>query len=217
MKVGTDSVLLGAWCDGNQARNILDLGTGTGILALMLAQRFPDTRITAIEVNPDAYEEAVHNVASSAWAGRIETIHQDLAQYNPTEKFDLIIANPPFFHSDLKSTKAGKATARHAAHFDAKSFAACSRWLSSIGKLAGVYPVDVFQRFEKEMDVLGFHPSRIMKVHPIPEKPPHRILFEFSRQKMRNAGMDSIVIESEGRHGYSEKYRELTRDFYLNF
>lgn len=217
MKVGTDSVLLGAWCDGANSTSILDLGTGTGLLALMMAQRFSGSRITAIEVNPDAYDEATNNVVASPWADRIRIIHQDLADYDPTEEFDLIIANPPFFHSDLKSPEAGKATARHAAHFDIKGFAGCTRWLNPYGILAGVYPVDIFQKFKSEMDLVGFYLKRIMEVHPTPEKPPHRVLFEFSTQKMRNTDTDSIVIESEGRHAYSEKYRELTEDFYLNF
>lgn len=217
MKVGTDSVLLGAWCEGTEAPKILDIGTGTGILALMMAQRFPDSRITAIELNPDAYKEAAYNIKSSPWSERIQIIHQDLIKYNPTEKFDLIIANPPFFHSDLKSPESGKATARHAAHFDAKGLANSTRWLSPNGRLAGVYPVDIFQKFQVDMETQGFFAVRIMKVHPTPQKPAHRILFEFSAQKMRNTDMDSIVIESEGRHAYSEKYRELTKEFYLNF
>lgn len=217
MKVGTDSVLLGAWCDGTNSKSILDPGTGTGLLALMMAQRFPASRITAIEVNPDAYKEAVHNVAISPWSDRIKVIHQDLANYNPTGKFDLIIANPPFFHSDLKSPEPGKAAARHASHFNVKGFAACTQWLSPDGIIAGIYPVDIFQKFKSEMELLGFYPTRIMEVYPTPEKPPHRVLFEFSDQKIRNTDIDSIVIESEGRHVYSEKYRELTKNFYLNF
>jgi len=217
MKVGTDSVLLGAWCNGADSTSILDLGTGTGILSLMMAQRFSASRITAIEVNLDAYKEAMQNAALSPWSDRIQIINQDLANFNTNEKFDLVIANPPFFHSDLKSTESGKATARHAAQFDVKRFAASTEWLSANGRLAGVYPVDIFQRFKHEMEALDFYPLRIMEVHPTPEKPPHRILFEFSRQKMPNTDMDSIVIESEGRHRYSEKYKGLTRDFYLNF
>jgi len=217
MKVGTDSVLLGAWCNGSKAMNILDIGTGTGILALLMAQRFSASQVTAIEVNPAAYEEAVYNVASSPWSDRIHLINRDLINFSTDEKFDLVIANPPFFHSDLKSHQTGKATARHATDFNINSFANSTKWLSPNGRLAGVYPVDIFQKFKSEMDLLGFHPLRIMKVHATPEKSPHRILFEFSGQKTCNTDIDSIVIESKGRHGYSEKYRELTKDFYLNF
>jgi len=217
MKVGTDSVLLGAWCKGVKGENILDIGTGTGILSLMMAQRYPDSRITAIEVNAEAFEEAKFNIAWSPWSDRIELHHTDLSEYNPTEKFDLIIANPPFFHADLKSPETGKATARHAAHFNLNGFANSTSWLQPTGRLAGVYPVDIYPKFEREMVLLGFYPERIMKVHPTPEKPAHRILFEFTCGEKRNTAEESLVIESDGRHMYSEEYKKLTGEFYLNF
>jgi len=217
MKVGTDSVLLGAWCNGSQEGNIIDIGTGTGILTLMMAQRFPKSRITAIEAHTSAYEEALFNIESSLWANQIELLHKDLATYNPQEKFDLILANPPYFHEDLKSPEKGKAAARHADHFDVKGFAACTAWLKPDGRLAGIYPVDIYQRFEREMALLSFYPLRIMEVCATPVKPAHRILFEFSAYKTSKPTYDSIVIERNGRHVYSEEYKALTSEFYLNF
>jgi len=217
MKVGTDSVLLGAWVHGGDARNILDLGTGTGILALMMAQRFAKSKITALEVNKEAYDEAQINVDASPWSDRIDLKNGDIANYNPSDKFDLILANPPYFQMDLRSAEKGKAMARHASKFDVKDFASSSRWLRNTGVLAGIYPKEIYEKLKAEMESLGFFANRILKVHPTPQKDYHRVVFEFSRSNGEKPKEECLVIESDGRHQYSDEYKSLTADFYLNF
>ncbi len=217
MKVGTDGVLLGAWCDAQHtARSILDIGTGTGLIALMLAQRNPEARITAIEPNPEAALDAKANFTASPFREKCTLLEISLQDFNPDTNFDLIVSNPPFFQNSLQNPDPGRTQARHTAGFSPEHLAATSRWLSPKGKLAGIYPVDVFEVFQDFAAKAGMFPVRKMTVYPNPEKPAHRILFEFSRFP-GPIQTEELTIETLGRHQFGEKYMALTRDFYLKF
>ncbi len=216
MKVGTDGVLLGAWCDVHNRTRILDIGTGTGLIALMLAQRNQGASITAIEPNPDAAADARANFAMSPFREKCTLLETLLQDYNPDTNFDLIVSNPPFFQNSLQNPDPGRTQARHTSGFSPEDLAATTRWLSPKGKLAGIYPADVFEEFQDFAAKAGLFPTRKMTVYPNPEKPAHRILFEFSRFQAPTE-TEELTIETNGRHQFGEKYMALTRDFYLKF
>lgn len=217
MKVGTDGVVLGAWVSVENSKRALDMGTGTGLIALMLAQRNSEIQITAIEPNEAALKDARMNIENSKWKDRIELLESSLQDFETPSKFDLIVSNPPFFHRDLLSPNEGRSMARHASDFDQFAFAKASEYLDENGLLAGIYPVPIFEAFDSAAHNLGLFPRRICEVHPTPSKLPHRILFEYSFTEVENSAHSSLIIEENGRHRYSENYIDLTREFYLNF
>ena len=141
MKVGTDGTLLGAWASLRSAGTILDIGTGTGLIAIMAAQRSPEARITAIDIDADCITQARENVAASPWSDRIEVVHSSLQDFEPAIRFERIISNPPYFVDSLRSPDAARSTARHT---DTLPFAelsqGVSRLLSPTGRFALILP-----------------------------------------------------------------------------
>lgn len=216
MKVGTDGVLLGAWVSVTHSKKALDIGTGTGLIALMLTQRNDEIQVTAIEPNELALNDARINIENSEWKDRIKLVDSSLEDFESASKFDLILSNPPFFHRDLLSPNEDRSMARHALDFDHVAFAKTSDFLEQTGVLAGIYPVSIFKKFDSAARVLGLKPRRICEVQPTPSKAPHRILFEYSFAEVENCSFSTLIIEENGRHRYSEKYIDLTREFYLN-
>ncbi len=176
MKVGTDGVLLGAWCPLKSKPNkILDIGTGTAIIAMMVAQRNSTATITAIEIDEKALIDANFNVENCPWANRIKIIQRSLQEFTPTLKFDSIISNPPFFENSLKSNSGGKIKARHtdSLHYsDILNFA--SNHLSKIGVLHLILPVENAEKCIETAIEGGFYLKRICKVQPVPHKNAHR-------------------------------------------
>ncbi len=217
MKVGTDGVLLGAWCNSDKRANALDIGTGTGLIALMLAQRDASLQITAIEPNANACADAKINFQNSNWANRIDLHQLELAEYTPHGSFDLIISNPPFFHGALKNPNHGKTMARHAISFDSNALLNTAKWLSPLGIIAGIYPTEIFEKMQESASQYKLFLQRACTVKPTPEKVGHRVLFEFGFNPCDQPTFETLVIESDGRHRYSDDYKSLTRDFYLNF
>jgi len=217
MKVGTDGVLLGAWTDVENAARILDIGTGTGLLALMLAQRAPNALIDAIEIEENAYIQATENVAESPWKDRINIIHRALQDFEPAEKYDLIVSNPPYFLHSLKNPDTAKKTARHTdTLMPTELITYAKRLLHENGRLSVIYPTTEALLFIKEAEKKMLHCSRITKVFPNIGAKEKRLLMEFSVMptECRN---DEIYIENNVRHNYTEAYKVLTKDFYLNF
>lgn len=217
MKVGTDGVLLGAWCGAENAKSALDIGTGTGLIAIMLAQRFPHLEIQAIEPNSDAFSDAEANVDDCTWNERIKLVHSSLADFKPSASFDLIVSNPPFFHDDLKAPEQGRNMARHADGFDFKALLQTKRWLTENGMIAGIYPVEIFDKMKIAATDMGLYLHETCMVKPTPEKSAHRVLFAFGKNNTENQKISELVIESDGRHQFSDEYKMLTSAFYLKF
>jgi tRNA1Val (adenine37-N6)-methyltransferase len=246
MKVGTDGVLLGAWANccrdaylrpfwANCCRDaylrpfgsrqsavgssrMLDIGTGTGLIALMLAQRFRDARITAVEMDEAAAIQAGENIASSLWSDRIELLLADFRIWMPPadRKFDLVVCNPPFFTRSLKNPDIQKATARHDDELPLVQLIPKSAgFLSPVGKLAIILPFDRFQEAMVLARENGLFLSRRLDIRGNPLAPAKRILLEWGRQD-RTAEMAELVIESGGRGVYTEDYKRLTGEFYLD-
>ena len=216
MKVGTDGVLLGAWCSCEKAKTALDIGTGTGLIALMLAQRNSKIQVTAIEPNALAVKDAACNFENSGWSERIVLQNTDLESFKTNKTFDLIISNPPFFKNSLHAPDSGRNLARHITGFSPAIFAEASTLLTADGIIAGIYPSDIFSEFDLAARKLGLFPSRLCAVQPTPLKPSHRMLFEYTFAVKQNPIVDQLLIEENGRHQYSDEYRNLTRDFYLS-
>lgn len=217
MKVGTDSVLLGAWTDTGGVRSVIDVGTGSGILALMIAQRAEDADIIALELDPAAAAAAAANMAASPWAGRCHAICIDAAGYHPSTRPDLIICNPPYFTGALTAPDRHRTTARHAngTLTPLSVISMADRWLSASGSLAMVTPADIADTivFEAEMHRMDIWRRCLVSTNA--GRPATRILWQLSRKGTRTPQPDThIDVRSCGTP--TEAYRTLTADFYLH-
>jgi tRNA1Val (adenine37-N6)-methyltransferase len=219
MKVGTDSVLLGSWTDFSNAVNILDIGTGSGILALMAAQKTANAQIDAIEIDVVAVEQARDNCNRTQWCDRIYIYHQSLQQFaNTTQKcYDVIISNPPYFSNALKSPDKQRTNARHNDYLDLKTLLQTAmKLLESTGRLNLILPMTEGEQCIHEAEKLGLACIQQTFVKPTKNAMPKRRLLCFSKNPAPYYD-DELFIETEARHIFSLEYQQLTQDFYLNF
>jgi len=217
-RITTDSVLLGAWADLDGVRHILDVGTGTGILALMAAQRC-DASIVALEPDRNSFMQAGVNITASPWPGRTTLLNRTLQDYcgESTHLFDTIITNPPFFSASLPNPDARKAAARHSLTLTHDGLLEASlQLLAADGTLQLVLPVNEAVKFAALARASGLHCWRRLSVRPTPDLLPARMLMTLGRME-RPCEECVIVIEKGGRHVYSDEYVSLTKDFYLKF
>ena len=216
-KVGTDGVLLGAYADVNGVKNILDIGTGTGLLALMLAQR-SDAVIKAIEPDLSSFEQACSNIRQSKWSDRITVINTDLQHYfTDKEKFDLIVCNPPYFVDSLKNPDPLKASVRHNVTLDSRELlSGISQLLKEDGRFQVIMPYAEGNVFIAEAQSYGFYCNDILKIKPMPTSPVRRMILAFSRHRQKPSEK-FLTIEHGKRHDFTEEYINLTKDFYLKF
>lgn len=218
MKVGTDGVLLGAWAPLPQSGRILDVGTGTGLIALMAAQRSPDSGITAIDTDAQACEEAAENVQHSPWADRVTVIHISLQEYagRSSGMFDLLISNPPYFSNSLLSPSGKRNLARHDVALGIHDILISARnLLKQSGSLALILPSTQYTVFREKATDCGFFEWRKMTVFPMDGKPAHRILSVWGMNPAIRVISEQLTIESHSRHSYTPEYLKLTHDFYL--
>ena len=218
MKIGTDSVLLGAWTPiENHPYSILDIGAGTGILSLMLAQRSNAEQIDSIEIDKDAYEQCVDNFESSPWSDRLFCFHAGLDEFveEPEDEYDLIISNPPFYSEDYKTESEQRDLARFQ---DALPFEdlieAVSLLLSENGIFSVIIPFKEEEKFIALAKTFDLFPLKITRVKGTPATEIKRSLLAFSFQEKTNFPIDELIIET-ARHQYTEDYIALTKDFYL--
>ncbi|MDF2155435.1 tRNA1(Val) (adenine(37)-N6)-methyltransferase [Vibrio sp. CAU 1672] len=213
MPVSTDGVLLGAWAACRSDGQILDIGTGTGLLALMCAQRFCHAHITALDIEPTAIAAAQDNFAQSPWPERLALKHRDVQSYAPPVRFDSIVCNPPYFNSGEQAKQTQRAIARHTSSLPHdKLLEQCARLLTPDGSASFILPIIEGERFITMATNTGWHLTRRCQVKPSTKKPVHRLLFELSRQA-RPLQEENLTIHTQ--HGYSEAFIQLTRGFYL--
>lgn len=215
MKVGTDGVLLGAWAQGG--RRILDAGTGTGVIALMMAQRYPEAQVTAIDIDEGAVHQAQENVSQSPFAGRVKVLRESVQEFDGVNGFngrdgfyayDAIVSNPPFFIDSLAAPDEQRNMARHTQTLTyTELMQAAYRLLSDDGELSVVVPFDYRKRMEDEACFVGFFPSRVCAVKTTERKPAKRYLLAF-RKRPCPCKKEQLTIGSE-------HYQALTQDFYL--
>ena len=217
MKIGTDGVLLGAWTPLiNNPYNVLDIGAGTGILSLMLAQRSNAEQIDAIEIDENAYEQCVENFETSPWGDKLFCFHAGLDEFvdEPEDEYDLIISNPPFYTDDYKSDN----TSRDLARFeDALPFEelieAAALLLSDNGIFSVIIAYKEEDRFVAMCKELDLFPLKMTRVKGTPTSEIKRSLLAFCRIEQTPL-IDELVIEIS-RHNYTSEYIELTKEFYL--
>jgi tRNA1Val (adenine37-N6)-methyltransferase len=218
MKVGTDGVLLGAWTPINHNPNtILDIGAGTGLIALMLAQRTSAQQIDALEIDEDAYEQATDNFENSPWSDRLFCFHAGLDEFveEPEDEYDLIVCNPPFYSEDYKTNSEQRDLARFQ---DAMPFEelieAADLLLSENGIFSVIIPYKEEEKFIALAILAELYPLKITRVKGTSTSETKRSLLAFSRAKITPIPTDSLVIETS-RHNYTAAYTALTKDFYL--
>ncbi len=216
-KVGTDSILLGAWVNLDKVKKAFDIGAGCGILSLMIAQRNKDTRIFGVEIDTASFNQALININNSPWSDRISILNTSLQKFGKNRyKYDLIITNPPYFVNSLPSPDDKRTTARHAHTLTLHEIIQFSeKHLEPDGKLALIIPTKQFIYFTDILQVKKWYLYRITKVFPNYKKDSHRVLIECGKEK-RGFEYDELIIESNERHVYTKKYAELTKEFYLN-
>ena len=228
MKIGTDAVLLGAWSPIRQATRILDIGTGCGIIALMLAQRSTEfgSQISAIEIAADAATQAVENFAGSPWPNRLPQsageVHLSLDQFSSDggthAEFDLAVCNPPFFTQASLSRDHHRKVARHDDALSREALFQQSRKLLGIdGRLCLVLPFDQFDATIELALSVGLHHWSSVNVRPTPAADPKRVLLEFGSKKKPGSPKQTELAIETSRHQYTEDYAALTKDFHLRY
>ena len=236
MKVGTDGVLLGAWAQGG--RRILDIGSGTGLISLMMAQRFPEAEVVGIDMDADACGQAKENVVASPFRDRVEIVCcrlQDFgadgcaletaglkagaletaADLKSSGVFDAIVSNPPFFVDSLKNPDSKRTMARHTDSLPFRDlFAGVKRLLSDEGVFSAIVPAEVVEQFVAESCMLGFYLIRKCGVKTVERKQPKRFMLSFAKHRISPYEEHvEIMMDSQGNR--SEWYKKITEEFYL--
>ena len=219
MKVGTDAVLLGSWIQPNGSTHILDIGTGTGVIALMLAQK-TNASIVGIDIDVSATQQAQENVDESKFKNSITLFNTSFQDYVKTTslKFQLIVSNPPFFEQSLKSSDEKRSNARHAdvLPFD-ELLEGVIKVLDESGKFCLILPTLEADKFRNMAQKKGLYLSKLLRVKSRVDKDSdkrHLMQFEFTPTEFSE---ETIAIEEDERHCYTEAYKELTKAYYLNF
>ncbi len=217
MIVGIDAVVLGAWTNLENCENILDIGTGTGLIALMVAQR-SSALIDAIDIDFNAITQAQENITTSPWNKRIKAAHISLQKFTPTNigKYDLIISNPPYFINSTKTPDNKRTSARHTDTLSHSELIQNSKiLLKPKGRICYILPVNEGLQCIKIAYALGLYNSKRVFVFPKPNTIAKRILLEFILEECQTIDSE-LFIESEIRHQYTEEFSELVKSYYLN-
>ena len=216
MKVGTDGTLLGAWANAPERPcRILDIGTGTGLLALMMAQRYPEASVVGIDIDKDAAMQAQENVGASPFSDRITIIHGDATKIEDKEEFDAIVCNPPYFVDSLICPKDQRTLARHTVSLTYEQLMGTAyKLLKNDGVFSIVVPTENNDAIESAAAFAGFLISRICMIKTTPNKLPKRQLVELRKARTEDLDFKEVILE-EVHNQRSEWYFELTKEFYL--
>lgn len=217
MKVGTDAVLLGAWAEVADAGRILDIGTGSGVIALIAAQRTQNTLIDGIDIQDAECAQAADNVKASPWHDRIRIVQSAVQDFSPHYRYDAILCNPPYFINSLTPHAPGRTAARHTVTLTHEALrASVARLLSDTGNASFIFPNEEGLRFKKEMEANGFYASRVCLFRTRPQKEIERVLLTFNRRGSQNesTSTEELLLYSEGDR-WTEDYTRLTGELYL--
>jgi len=216
MKVNTDGVLLGAWTNLEGAKTVLDIGAGTGLISLMIAQR-STAIITGIEIEKNAAEEALQNVLNSKWSDRVSIKHCSFQDFAATteNKFDVIVSNPPFFSNGVKNTNPHLSMARHNHMLPFEDIIeGAVKLLTDNGKFSLILPAGSAREFIEKASRMNLFLNRLTEVKPFPDKEPNRCLMEFGKKDIVPEKTVFSVFDETGKD-YSNEFKMLARDFYL--
>ena len=217
MKVGTDGTLLGAWTDITGVQSILDIGTGTGLVALMLAQR-SQAHIDAVEIDAEACIQAQENVARSPWRDRIQVYQGSVQDYATTcsKRYDLIVSNPPFFDNASKASQKARTVARHSDSLrQLDLLQVTEKLLCENGRLVVIYPTDAAQLFQEKAESFGFFCQRKLSVKPTLASQTKRIILELGKYQLPS--QENILTIEASRRVYTPEFISLIKDFYLKY
>jgi tRNA1Val (adenine37-N6)-methyltransferase len=215
-KVGTDGVILGAEASVSGVRKILDVGAGTGLISIMLAQR-SDAEIDSIEPDEESYNELVENVRQCKWSSGIRCLNTDLQNHSPGYRYDLIVSNPPYFRDSLINPDTRKSRSRHTYSLPPEVLLrGVGRLLEDDGRFEVIMPYAEGNVFIAEAVEFNLFCYKIMKIKPLPSSEIRRMVLGFSRKKQKPVEK-FLTIEHGKRHDFTEEYRNLTKDFYLKF
>lgn len=219
MKVCTDACLFGAWIaekynsSGLQVTKCLDIGSGTGLLSLMFAQKNPHTIIDAVEIEENAYEQAKENLSNSKWNDRLKILNMDIKDFIPEKKYDLIISNPPFYEKELSSTEKNKNIAKHDEGLMLKDIITIiKKHLSASGYFAILLPYHRIKYFEKSAEENNFFLHEKLLIRQTPSHNFFRGILFFGNSK-HEIKTNDLVIKNE--NGYTKEFTKLLKDYYL--
>ncbi len=220
MKLGTDSVLLGAWTFSSGPEKVLDIGTGTGVIALIIAQNNSEALVDGVEIDSDSASQAAVNFNQSPFGERLRVIHQDIQSFseNNEERYDLLVCNPPFFTGGTLSEISSRNAVRHTVKLPHADLIHAARMLlNEQGRLNLILPYIEGLRFEELAKNYGFYVRKITEVFTKSNKPVERLLMSFSK-KEGFVEKESIAIQKDSdlRNDWTDEYKKLTEDFYLN-
>ncbi len=217
-KVNTDSCLFGAVVDHPYPARILDIGTGTGLLALMMAQRFPEAMVDAVEIDPNSANQASQNFDNSEWRNRINLKNLGILEFidSVTSPYDLVLTNPPWYINHQKSPNRQKNLARHGDRFLLEELSSSAVKLTGpAGIYYAILPLDVAKVFAHHMDLSGFTASRQIMIRSGKDQPPTRTIIGYTWDKLKFPDTEITVHEKDG--NYTMEFKLLLRDFYPAF
>jgi len=216
MKINTDGVLLAAFAESEKPNYVLDIGTGTGVLALMMAQRFPFAKVHAVEIDQSAAATAGKNFQFSAFSDRLKINNIAIEQYYSEQKFDLMISNPPFFVNDLKNTEEKKGIARHASTaFFNDLLDKVNLLLTEKGSFWVILPVKQAEDLILKADLLGLSPQKIIHLYSDKTKAAFRQIICLQRSNLSTTHNHFYIYESE--KVYTKAYKDLLKDFFIGY
>lgn len=220
MKVGTDGIMLGAWAEVGAAATILDIGTGTGIIGLMLAQRNSKATIHGIDIDDVACAQARQNFEASPWQGRLAVIQESIQDYARTTRttYDLIASNPPFFSGGTFGMKEERAIARQTVRMPhGDLLIAVRQLLAENGRFCLVLPYLEGLRFQERAEEYHLFCTKVTEVHPRPDKPVNRLLMQFEPEEKPTVTDQLVIRDNEKDDSYTEAYQQLLKSFLLKF
>ena len=218
MRVGTDAVLFAQWVEVMTSDNALDVGTGSGVIPLILAQKGVGS-VDAVELDSDSYEEANMNFNISVYSDKLSVVQSDVRTYadDIEKKYDLIVSNPPYYASDVKPIKEKKVMARHVSTLSFRDLlVAAKKMMKEDARFALVLPFYESRLFIKEAESLGFYLQKEFLISPIEGKDPNRVNMQFVLNKVEKVETELFTIRNKD-YSYTEEYKEFLKDFYLDF
>lgn len=217
MKIGTDAILLGRWTEVSENDEVLDIGTGCGLIPLMLAQKGIKSA-DAVEIDNDSYEEAAQNFSNSAWNSRLFVIHDDIKHYAEIceKKYDLVVSNPPFYFGDNIPEKAKKGLARHTNTLSYNDLlSAVKKIMKPEGRFSLVLPAIESKTFLKDAENQGFYLEKELLIVPIEGKEPNRINMQLVVSQVDNIKTETFVLRHPD-HSFTKEYKDFLKDYYLH-